>query len=58
VADQVADIDAEMVVHLVEIFGETLPGEFEGVEHLHRDGFDIGEKLGQPPLRSLAHRRQ
>ncbi len=58
VADQVADIDAEMVVHLVEIFGEALPGEFEGVEHLHRDGFDIGEELRQPPLRPLAHRRQ
>ena len=58
VTDQVADIDAEMVIHLVEIFGKGLPGEFEGVEHLHRDRLDIGEELRQTALRSLAHRCQ
>ena len=57
-ADQVADIDAEMMVQLIEIFGKALPGEFEGVEHLHRDRLDIGEELRQAPLRPLAHRRQ
>ena len=55
--DQIADVDAEMVIHLVEIFGEGLPGEFEGVEHLHRDRFDIGEELREAALRALAHRR-
>jgi hypothetical protein len=58
VADQVADIDAEMVIHLVEVFREALPGEFQGVEHIHRDGFNIGEELRKPPLRPFAHRRQ
>ena len=58
VADQIADIDPEMVVHLVEIFGEALPGEFEGVQHLHRDRFDIGEEFAEPLLLPFPNRRQ
>src|SRR6516225_4592301 len=57
-ADQIADVDAEMVIHLVEVLWEGLPSEFEGVEDLHRDRLDIGEELRQAPLRSLAHWRQ
>ena len=60
VADQIADIDAEVAVHLLEVFGEGLPGEFERVENLHRDRFDVGEKFVEPPLllSVLLHRRQ
>ena len=50
VADQVADIDAEVVVELVEILRERLPGELEGAQHLHRDRFDIGEEFATAAL--------
>src|ERR1700742_4058875 len=58
VADQIADIDAEMVVELVHVFRDRLPVELDGLEDLHRDRFDIGEELGQPLLFALAHWRQ
>src|SRR5215469_18587305 len=58
VTDHIADIDAEVMVELVEILRETLPAEFDRAQYLHRDGFDIGEELGQPFLFAAAHRRQ
>ncbi len=58
VADQVADIDPEIAVHLVEVLRHALPGEFERAQHLHRDRFDIGEELREAVLLAFAHRRQ
>ncbi len=58
VADQIADIDAQVMIELVEILRHRFPAEFEGAQHLHRDRFDIGEELRQPLLLALAHRRQ
>ena len=58
VADQVADIDAEPLVEMVHVLRDRLPVEIDGLQHLHRDRFDIGEKLGEPLLGALAHRRE
>jgi hypothetical protein len=58
VADQIADVDAEMMVELVEILRHGFPAELKGAQHLHRNRFDIGEKLGQPVFLAFAHRRQ
>ena len=57
-ADQIADIDAEVVVELIHVLRDRLPIELDGLQHLHRDRFDIGEELGEPLLGALAHRRQ
>ena len=56
VADQIADVDAEMMIELVEILRHSLPAEFDGAQYLHRDRFDIGEELRQPFFLALAHR--
>ena len=58
-ADQIADIDAEIAVELGPCIAGTSPNEFERVEDLHRDRFDIGQELGQArwlalPLRTGA----
>jgi hypothetical protein len=58
VADQVADIDAEPLVELVHVLRDRLPVEIDGLEHRHRDRFDIGEEFGEPLLMPLAHRRE
>ena len=56
VADQIADIDAEMPVEVVHVLRDRLPFDLDGVQDLHRDGFDIGEELGHPLFLAAAHR--
>ena len=48
VADQGADIDAEVLVEPVHVLREGFPIDLDRVQHLHRDRFDIGEELGHP----------
>ena len=57
-ADQIADIDAEMLVEPVHVLRDRLPIDLDGVEHLHRDRFDIGQKLGDPLCGARTNRRQ
>jgi len=56
--DQRADIDAEIAVEPVHVLRERLPIDLDRVEHLHRDRFDIGQKLGHPGRVALLHRRE
>jgi len=58
VADQIADIDAEVMVEMLHVLRHRLPLELDGFQYLHRDRFDIAEELGQPLFRALLHRRQ
>ena len=37
---------------------DRFPGHLDGVQHLHGNRFDIGEKLGEAGLTAPAHRRQ
>jgi hypothetical protein len=57
-ANEVPDIHPEPLVEGVHILPDRFPGHGDRVEHLHRNGFDIGEKLGQAGLAATAHRRQ
>ncbi len=54
VADQRADIDAEIAVEPVHVLREGLPIDLDRVEDLHRDRFDIAEELGHPGRVALA----
>src|SRR5205807_4296452 len=53
-ADQIADIDAEMVVEVLHVLRDRLPLELDSLQHLHRDRFDVGEELGEPLLGALS----
>ena len=57
-ADQRAGIDAELVVEPVHVLREGLPIDVDGAQHLHRDGFDIGQEFGHALFVAAAHRRQ
>ncbi len=56
--DQVADIDAEIVVELLDILRHRFPTEFNRAQHVHRDRFDIGKKFRQPIRFARPHRGQ
>ena len=58
VADQRAGIDAETLVEPVHVLRERLPIDVDGAQHLHRDGFDVGQEFGHALLVAAAHRRQ
>src|SRR5438067_10923646 len=53
-ADQIADIDTEMVVEVLHVLRDRLPLELDSLQHLHRDRFDVGEELGEPLLGALS----
>ena len=57
-ADQRAGIDAEPVVEPVHVLREALPIDVDGAQHLHRDGFDIGQELSHALFVAAAHRGQ
>ena len=57
-SDQIADIDAKALIEMVHVLAGRFPVKLDGAQYLHRDRFDVGEKLGQPFLGALAHRRQ
>ncbi len=56
VADERADIDAELFVQLIHILGRGLPIDLDGAQNVHRDGFDIGQEFGDPVLGSRPNR--
>ena len=58
VADQRAGIDAEVVVEPVHVLREGLPVDVDGAQHLHRDGFDVGQEFCHALFVAAAHRRQ
>ena len=58
VADQRAGIDAEALVEPVHVLRERLPIDVDGAQHLHRDGFDIGQEFGHALFVAAAHRGQ
>src|SRR6516225_5035587 len=58
VADQIADIDPEMLVEPVHVLWDRLPIDLDGAEDLHRDRFDIGQELGDPLFTAGADRGQ
>ena len=57
-ADQIADIDAQILVEPVHVLRDRLPIDLDGVQHFHRDRFDIGQELGDPLGGAGPHRRQ
>ena len=40
------------------VLPDRFPAHLDGVEHLHGNGFDVGQKLGQPGRLPRAHWRQ
>ena len=57
-ADEVPHVHPEPLVEGVHVLPDRFPGHIDGVQHLHGNGFDVGEKLGQAGLTAAAHRRQ
>ena len=47
-ADEVAHVHPQALVEGVHVLPDRFPAHIDGVEHLHGNGFDVGEKLGQP----------
>jgi hypothetical protein len=57
-ADKVAHVHPELLVEGVHVFPDRFPGHIDGVEHLHRNGFHVGQKLGEAGRLARAYRRQ
>jgi hypothetical protein len=57
-ADEVAHIHPQTLVEGVHVLTDRFPAHIDGAQHLHGNGFDIGEELGQPFFVAPAHRRQ
>ena len=58
VADQRAGIDAEALVEPVHVLRERLPVHIDGAQHLHWNGFDIGQELCHALFVAVPHWRQ
>ena len=56
-ADQVPDIDAEVLVEPVHVLRDRLPIDLDSIEDVHRDCFDIGQELGDPLCGAGSNRR-
>ena len=56
--DERAHIHPQTLVEGVHVLGHRFPGHIDGAQHLHGNGFDVGQKLGQPLFAAAAHRRQ
>ena len=57
-ADEVAHVHPQLLVEGGHVLPDRFPAHIDGVEHLHGNGFDVGQKLGQPGRLARAHRRQ
>ena len=57
-ADEVPHVHPQLLVEGGHVLPDRFPAHIDGVEHLHGNGFDVGEKLGQAGRLARAHRRQ
>ena len=52
------DVHPQLLVEGVHVLPDRFPAHSDGVEHLHGNGFNVGQKLGQPGRLARAHRCQ